>query len=221
MVRALGPGPSALCSAEVGGDSLTQRWGDGVTIKLNLGCGTRKRDGFVNVDISAVCEPDEVVDLEAFPWPWADDSVDFVLMSHVLEHLGGTTAQFLGIMKELYRVCVHGAEIQIHVPHPRHDEFLADPTHVRPILPATMSLFSRQSNLEWQRRGLANTTLALYLDVDFELGRVNMHLEDRWRELAEAGKLTRETLEAAIQSQNNVVKQIDMTLRVLKDGGEG
>jgi hypothetical protein len=185
-------------------------------IKLNLGCGSRKREGYVNVDISEVCDPDEVVDLEQAPWPWEDSTVDAVLMSHVLEHLGGTTAQFLTIMKELYRVCVDGADITIHVPHPRHDEFLADPTHVRPILPETLLLFSKTANMDWQDRNLANTPLALYLGVDFELARVNMHLDEPWLGKATRGELTREELETTIRSHNNVVKQIDMTLRVVK-----
>jgi len=130
--------------------------------------------------------------------------------------LGGTTAQFLGIMKELYRVCVDGTEIEIHVPHPRHDEFLADPTHVRPILPETMALFSKTANIDWQERNLANTPLALYLGVDFELSRINMHLDEPWLGRAGRGEITRENLEEATRSHNNVVKQIDMTLRVVK-----
>ena len=75
---------------------------------LNLGCGFQKRDGFLNVDSFAGCEPDMVVDLEQLPWPFASDSAERVLMSHVLEHLGQTPAVFLGIMQELYRVCRDG-----------------------------------------------------------------------------------------------------------------
>ena len=32
-------------------------------MKLNLGCGNYKMNGFVNVDKFAYCEPEEVVDL--------------------------------------------------------------------------------------------------------------------------------------------------------------
>ena len=45
---------------------------------------------------------------------------------------------FLGMMKELYRICRDGAEIEINVPHPRHDNFIGDPTHVRIITPDTL-----------------------------------------------------------------------------------
>ena len=78
-------------------------------MRLNLGCGQDKRDGWTNVDKMAAAEPDQVVDLEELPWPWPDSSVEEVAMKHVLEHLGAETDVYLGIIKELYRVCRHGA----------------------------------------------------------------------------------------------------------------
>ncbi|HLO64329.1 MAG TPA: hypothetical protein VK165_15330, partial [Azonexus sp.] len=98
-------------------------------LKLNLGCGRRKREGFVNVDSQAGCQPDLVLDLEKTPWPWPDDSVDEIDLIHVLEHLGQAPEVYLGVMKELWRVCCDGARIRIMVPHPRSDDFLNDPTH--------------------------------------------------------------------------------------------
>ena len=55
-------------------------------LKLNLGCGNNKYDGFLNVDKFG--EPDIKWDLEKFPWPWEDNSVDEIRIIHVLEHLG-------------------------------------------------------------------------------------------------------------------------------------
>jgi hypothetical protein len=43
-----------------------------------------------------------------------------------------------------------------------------------------------------------------------------MHLDEPWLGKATRGELTREDLEMTIRSHNNVVKQIDMTLRVVK-----
>ena len=40
-----------------------------------------------------------------FPWPWGESSVDEVHLIHVLEHLGREPHVYLGIMKELWRVC--------------------------------------------------------------------------------------------------------------------
>ena len=79
----------------------------GNSIKLNLGCGHKKLDGWVNVDSVAACHPDQVVDLEKFPWPWEDSSASHILMSHVLEHLGESRDCYLEVIKELYRVSAH------------------------------------------------------------------------------------------------------------------
>jgi predicted SAM-dependent methyltransferase len=70
-------------------------------VKLNLGCGSQMLAGFCNVDKFG--DPDLTWDLETLPWPWADNSVEEVLLSHVLEHLGQTPASFLAIMQELER----------------------------------------------------------------------------------------------------------------------
>src|SRR6185312_513515 len=93
----------------------------GPAMKLNLGCGQNKVEGYLNVDKYAACAPDRVVDLEAFPWPFPDASVDEILLTHVLEHLGRETETFFGIMRELHRVLKPGGKVQIRVPHPRSE----------------------------------------------------------------------------------------------------
>ena len=113
-------------------------------------------------------------------------------------------------MKELYRVCCDGAIIQITVPHPRHDDFLSDPTHVRPILPSTMSLFSKKNCLEWQDMGYANTPLALIHDVDFELEGVKFVPEQSSLEVSQ------DYFNTALRLQNNICKEIKIQLKVVK-----
>jgi predicted SAM-dependent methyltransferase len=111
-------------------------------MKLNLGCGDSKFAGYCNVDKYG--EPDLRWDLERFPWPWADDSVEEVAMSHSLEHIGQSAETFIGVIKELYRVCRDQAKIVLRVPHPRHDNFLNDPTHLRAITPELSSSSPRE-----------------------------------------------------------------------------
>ena len=114
-------------------------------MKLNMGCGLNKKEGYTNVDKSAACGPDVELDLEVFPWPFKANEAEEVIFNHSLEHMGETTDVFLGILKELYRICKPRAKIFIFVPHPRHDDFLGDPTHVRVITPQLLSLFSKKS----------------------------------------------------------------------------
>jgi hypothetical protein len=177
-------------------------------MKLNLGCGQHHMEGYVNTDREPAVEPDVVMDLEEFPWPFEDDSVEEIIANHVLEHVGRDPGVFIGIMQELYRVCRGGASIRIAVPHPRHDNFIDDPTHVRPITPMTLQLFSRRHNLEWKKSGGANSPLALYADVDFELREVLVTIDDKYKDAPD--------LDDLVARSNNVATEYRMTLEVIK-----
>lgn len=91
-------------------------------MKLNLGCGEDYRDGWHNVDVVERVEPDEVVDLSSFPWPWDDESADYILASHVLEHLPTERA-----LKECVRICEQGGHIEVQMPIGL--DAAADPDH--------------------------------------------------------------------------------------------
>ncbi len=183
-------------------------------IKLNLGCGNRRFEGFVNVDKHG--SPDVRQDLEQFPWPWADSSVDEVRLIHVLEHLGQDPEVFIGIMKELFRVCRGGARVIIVVPHPRHDNFLGDPTHVRPVTMQVMTLFDRALCEEWQRQGFANTPLAIYHGVDFRIVQHKLVPDEPYRTLLEEKRMSPEEFEVAVRQVNNVINEIHLELEVRK-----
>lgn len=185
-------------------------------MKLNMGCGMNKCEGYVNVDMYPDGAPDVLWDLERTPWPWESDSVSEILFNHSLEHIGADSRVFLKMMQELYRVCRPGAGIQINVPHPRHDNFIGDPTHVRVVTPQMLTLFSRQANLEWKAKGAANSPLALYLNVDFEIDRVEYMLEEPYASLMRAGEIGDDELNVAVRERNNVVNEIRITLRVIK-----
>jgi ubiquinone/menaquinone biosynthesis C-methylase UbiE len=186
-------------------------------MKLNLGCGYNKLEGFVNVDSQSTCAPDQVVDLESIPWPYPDNSVEQIVMTHVLEHLGADKQTFFGIMKELYRVCKPNATVHIIVPHPRHDTFIGDPTHVRVITPRVLSLFSKTLNREWIERGAANTPLGLYLEVDFETVSTQTVLDHAWMAKFKVnGVVDAERATEAIDTYNNVATEYRMVLRAVK-----
>lgn len=185
-------------------------------MKLNLGCGFNKLDGFVNVDKFDTCRPDLVMDLEVTPWQFETSAAEEVVFNHSLEHMGQETGTFLAMIKELYRVCKPGAKVQINVPHPRHDHFLGDPTHVRVVIPDTMQMFSKKANLHWKEIHAANTPLALYLGVDFEITQVEQVLEQKYMDLLEAGEITSEELQVIAKECNNIVAEYRITLEAIK-----
>mgnify|MGYP003394408000 FL=1 len=148
--------------------------------KLNLGCGFDKRDGFVNADNFAECAPDIHIDIEQTPWPLADSSFDYILMKHVLEHVGADFSTFDRVMRELYRVIAPGGIIEIHVPHFRHDTWWSDPTHVRAFTPLTFRMMSKKQNDEWIAKRANYTMLAHLMQVDFEIEQAVQVYDPLW-----------------------------------------
>ncbi len=55
------------------------------------------------------------------------------------------------------------------------------PATIRLIIPEALYLFSQSINRELIARGVANTPLALYLDVDFSIDSVSTVLDEQWR----------------------------------------
>lgn len=177
-------------------------------MKLNLGCGLNHLEGYTNIDREKRANPDRAMDLEAFPWDLPDDSVEEVVLNHVLEHLGRDPEVFIGIFKELYRVCRGGALVRIAVPDPRHNNFFGDPTHVRPVTPQTLTLFSKKNCASWAKSKSANTPLAVYADVDFDIREVKRLVDPKF--------LKRANLEDLCNAWNNVVVEWKITLEVIK-----
>lgn len=185
-------------------------------MKFNMGCGLNKLQGFVNVDLYPECLPDLLIDLEKFPWPIDSNRADEVVFNHCLEHLGQTSEVFFGILKELYRISKPNANIFINVPHPRHETFIGDPTHVRIINPLVLALFSKKNNLIWKESNVANTPLALYLDVDFELLETIQVLDPYYQDKFDKKELSVADLNRISLDKNNVVQEYRMILRVIK-----
>lgn len=83
-------------------------------LKINLGCGDKKKDGYLNVDF--VGEPDLFCDLSSFPWPWEDSSVDEVFSEHFLEHV----KDYERTIQEMHRILKTNGILRFKVPHFRN-----------------------------------------------------------------------------------------------------
>ena len=180
-------------------------------MKLNLGSGYNKVEGFLSVDNNPGCKPDYLVDLGKDIWPFEDSSVDKVIVHHVLEHFG---EEFFHVMKELYRVCKDGAIIDILVPFPRHDTFLIDPTHRRPILPQTLAMFSKKHNQNDIDNGGRETPIGMIYDVDFEMLDYKYFLEPEYQRLFQT--ITEEECRKIVNESFNVILETSIMLMVVK-----
>lgn len=102
-----------------------------VLLKLDLGCGTNKKEGFSGVDRTKFPGVDIVHDLTTFPWPFADNSVEEAHCSHFLEHLDHNAAnpQRVKFMNELYRILIPGGKCTIITPHWASNRAYGDFTH--------------------------------------------------------------------------------------------
>lgn len=76
------------------------------TIRLNLGAGKTPMEGYVNIDRKN--------GTEAYPLPYADNSVDEVRASHILEHF--PHGEQPAILKDWVRVLKPGGVLKIAVP---------------------------------------------------------------------------------------------------------
>ncbi len=186
-------------------------------MKLNLGCGSKILEGYTNVDKFDYYKPDIVHDLEVTPYPFKENSVDEILMSHVLEHIGQDPNIFNNIIKELYRICKNKSVINIRVPHPRHDDFISDPTHVRPITILGLQLYDKELNNEWKKKNYANTQLALIHKVNFKVVDVKYKLVDKYKNLLIEKKISETDINDYIEKYNNVVREMSIKWEVNKD----
>ena len=190
-------------------------------MRYNLGCGSDYKFGWVNCDKYPDAQPDLVMDLESFPWPIEDDTADEILLSHVIEHLGGHSDVFLGVMKELYRVCRPGAKIVIRVPDPRHDDYLSDPTHQRPVLPSLFQPFDLALNEQWQALRLPGTPLGKYLKIDLPTVSVKRHLDPLWMDAWQSKAVSDDAMAQSMRSSNNVVQWSEIVLEARKPFAPG
>ena len=179
-------------------------------MKINLGSGGKKLPGYVNVDSQPMENPDVLCDVSKDRWPFEDSTVTEAIASHLLEHLGPEPERLFHFMQELYRVCAPGAVIQITVPHPRHDIFLQDPTHVRPIMPGTLLMFSKEYVEDLGKKGLHLTPFYKYLSIDFKMDPTIRY------SFVEGMDLTDPQLSSKIKHLNNIVHEIHMTLIAVK-----
>ena len=126
-------------------------------IKLNLGAGELRKEGYVNVDWQDITNPDVKHDLNVFPYPFKDNSFTEITADHVLEHLDKP----FSVMKELHRIVMPNGKVHIKVPHFSRGFTHAEHSHGFDI---TFPLYFNK-----------NFTKSGYFGVDFKLEKMELH----------------------------------------------
>lgn len=106
-------------------------------IKINLGCGTDYRKEFINVDNNKHDKADLKWDLNKYPYPFEDNSVDFILCKGVLENLN----EFVKTMEEIHRILKPKGKLRFRTAMAYTYVDAKDPTHKQHFIPSTFKIF--------------------------------------------------------------------------------
>lgn len=102
-------------------------------MKIDIGSGGYRKDGFLGMDVVASPGTDIVCDIERERWPLADDSVDAFFSSHCFEHIRSENMPHL--LKEISRTARDGCRVEFWHPYGFHrDATLMG--HINPITEA-------------------------------------------------------------------------------------
>lgn len=111
-------------------------------LRVDIGCGKNKREGFLGVDVIDFEGVDVVMDAGKDKWPWKDGTVDEIHASHFVEHL--EPEERIHFVNELYRVLkkptydnagqIASGKATIIVPHWASQRAYGDMTHKWPAV---------------------------------------------------------------------------------------
>ena len=108
-------------------------------IKLDLGCGSSKQNGFCGMDIRKVSGVDIVHDIEDTPYPLPNECCSMILASHVMEHI--CPKKHIRVMNELWRIMKPEGQLWVSLPYMGSQGFNQDPTHCHSYNQATPLYF--------------------------------------------------------------------------------
>lgn len=108
--------------------------------KLNIGCGTDIKKGWVNLDFTPLPGVNVVHDIERLPLPFEDNEFDEILAQDVFEHV-----EYIPVLKDLHRILKTGGTLTIRVPHFTSKNNFVDPTHKKLFSVNTWDFFAERT----------------------------------------------------------------------------
>ncbi len=112
-------------------------------LRLNLGCGKKQYEDYINVDKVALPGVQFVHDLEKTPLPFDTNSVSEIRCEHILEHI----VNYMPLLEEMHRISKPDAKIHVLAPYYKYEAAFRDPTHVRFFTEHSFDYF--QDNVEF------------------------------------------------------------------------
>lgn len=180
-------------------------------MKINIGGGLKRIEGFVNVDADPNVKPEYLCNLETDRLPFADSSVEEVRAHHILEHI-----RDLGhVVKEVYRVCKPNAVVDIAFPHHFSRNFFGDYTHVRALTVEIFKQFSRKYCLWHQETYGSSSGHAITHGVDFEVLDYMYSIHADYAQLESEGRY--EEIGRLAEHLVNVYQDVFIKLVVIKE----
>ena len=83
--------------------------------KLNLGCGSNKIKGYINIDVDKALRPDLALDFAVSQLPYKDKTMTEIVMFHTIEHIQKRRHAF--IFSECARVLKTGGKFYLSYPN--------------------------------------------------------------------------------------------------------
>lgn len=138
-------------------------------MKIDIGCGSKKKEGFIGIDQYAMPGVDKVCKIGKEPLPFEDNSVEEVYSSHFIEHLN--SEERVQFYNEIYRVMKVGAKATLIAPHWNSNRAYGDPTHQWPPV-SEMSFY--YISRDWRK------TQAPHTDIEWNKDGFNCNFEATW-----------------------------------------
>ena len=118
-----------------------RRFANNHHLRLNIGCGNNKKEGWINIDLSR--KADVILDIRN-PIPLPSSSCSIVYSEHFLEHLS-YPADTLTFLSECYRLLEPGGSFSVGVP----DTEGPIKEYVAQINDKTISFWKKDGFPEW------------------------------------------------------------------------
>jgi predicted SAM-dependent methyltransferase len=150
-----------------------------IPLRLNLGCGEILEPGYINIDLHY---PQADVQMDVRRLEYADNSVEEITSSHLLEHFG--KREIPAILKDWHRVLKPGGILKLNLPNLEWccKNWLAQPPEKKTGLALDMLFGLQSSEGEYHKTGFTKPVLRALLEQagfdDIKIGDHFSHEQD-------------------------------------------